>query len=252
MRIYYFSGTGNTGWCAKRLAALLGAEVVCLDAQWLRNPSLHPLQADSAVFMFPVYSWGIPPVVQNWLQNVPIPEGMPAWLVVTCGDDCGLTADMWTALMQHRGLRPMGQWSVQMPNTYVTMSGFDVDPKDVEEQKILNAETQLPHIAQAIQQGTDTANHTVRGSWAWVKSRIILPWFNRFATSPRKFHYTNACIGCKRCARQCPMDNITHDTERRPHWGNHCAFCLGCYHACPVHAVAYGRTTRHKGQKPIL
>ena len=56
-------------------------------------------------------------------------------MVATCGDDTGLTAREWTALMCEKGLTADAQFSVQMPNTYVLLPGFDVDSPTLEAEK---------------------------------------------------------------------------------------------------------------------
>ena len=260
--IICFSGTGNTGMCASLLAEQLDDRVVTLTAEMLTAPypfTVTVQPGERVIWMFPVYSWGIPPVVERFMRNAKLPDPMAAaghYMVCTCGDDIGLTHRQWRAVMKRRGYTARTAFSVQMPNTYVFMSGFDVDSPEVERRKLAGAPERVAHIARAIEDGLG-ADDVVTGSWPWVKSHIIRPWFVRHAMSPKPFHATDACTGCGTCARDCPMANITmaHDNQSqssRPHpqWGTNCAMCTACYHKCPHHAVAYGRTTRGKGQYP--
>ena len=101
-------------------------------------------------------------------------------------------------------------------------------------------------IAEAI--GSGGPDILIRGSWPWVKSYVIYPWFVRHAMLPRPFHHTGACTGCGGCARSCPLGNIAMQPGGTPHWGNRCAMCLRCYHSCPRNAVAYGKATAGKGR----
>ena len=285
--IFYFSGTGNTRQCAATLAALTGDVAVAMSRDMLLAPDSAAVSAcghtDRVVWMFPVYAWGIPPMVRRVMERVVIDgldEGAVHWMVCTCGDDVGLTAGEWRSVMHRRGWLTRSAFSVEMPNTYVFMKGFDVDSPGLTEHKLAAMPKRLARIAAAIAGDTPTAStatqsasgtaaqaagiadDVVKGRFAWLKSRVVRPWFHRHAMSPKPFHATDACTGCGTCARACPLGNITVDattdntpdttggnTVRRPRWGSQCTLCTACYHACPHHAVAYGRSTAAKGQK---
>lgn len=249
--IIYFSGTGNTRHCALELAKLLGDNVVELSGKVLTEPDSVTVNLDvnRVVWMFPTYSWGVPPVVLDFMRRATIDGGEQArhYMVTTCGDDIGRCAAMWRRVMSQRGYNAVASYSVTMPNTYVCMKGFDVDSRELERQKLDGAAARVAEIARRIS-GDVSGDMVTVGSWAWVKTAIIYPWFVRFDMSPRPFRATEACTGCGICRRNCPMDNISADDHRRPVWHDRCAMCLRCYHICPSHAVAYGKTTRGKGQ----
>ncbi|MDE6452804.1 MAG: EFR1 family ferrodoxin [Muribaculaceae bacterium] len=251
--IIVFSGCGNTAAVARELARHTGDTLLRLTPAMLRADAPAPaLAADGRhiVWAFPTYSWGVPPVVRRFIARAEI-EGadtLPHAMVTTCGDDTGLCASMWRADLRRRGWAAGRAFSVQMPNTYVTLKGFDVDPPHSAAAKLQAMPARVAEIARGLSQpGPDD---TVRGSFAWLKTRVVYPQFVRMGMSPKPFRATEACTGCGRCAARCPMANITMDSGRRPQWGSDCAFCLGCYHACPSHAVAYGGATRRKGRYP--
>lgn len=251
--IICFSGCGNTAAVAARLAALTADRTVRLDASVLRAdapaPGLDARGEERIVWAFPTYSWGVPPVVRRFMRRADIDgaERVPHFMLTTCGDDIGLCADMWRSDLRCRGWRPVRAFSVQMPNTYVTMKGFDVDTPSVAAAKLAAMPARVESIAASLAEGPDDV---VRGRLAWLKTRVVYPWFVRMDMSPRPFHALESCSGCGACRRACPMANISEDSRHRPVWGRDCAFCLACYHACPTHAVAYGRATRAKGRYP--
>lgn len=260
--IILFSGTGNTRHCAQLLAERLGGESVYeLNAEDLLHPDRFILPVEThtrrLIWMFPVYTWGIPPVIADLIAAMPNNAALrelPHFMVVSCGDDCGDTDGQWRQLMLHRGWRAAEAYSVQMPNTYVCLPGFDVDSVDITLQKLKAAPERIGRIAGAIQAfpaepspRTDVSKLFVRGGWAWIKSHLVYPAFRRWGLTTRPFKTTVSCTGCGLCARRCPMDNITI-TDRRPVWGKHCTQCLRCYHICPWHAILYGPASRRKGQ----
>lgn len=243
--ILWFSGTGNTLQVAQVLAGELDEPMVRMDVRE-RRPCV-PMQGRRVVWCFPTYSWGVPPVVVRFMKNVRIDGAgrVPHYMVTTCGDDMGYADRQWRRLVRSRQWQSAGAYSVVMPNVYVLMKGFEVDPGDVAADKLRQAPGRIHRIAEAIERGG--ADVLVRGSFPLIKSLLIYPWFRRFAMSPRHFRSTAGCTGCGSCARSCPLGNISM-AGGRPHWGSDCALCLRCYHQCPQRAVAYGSATDGKGQ----
>lgn len=251
--ILYFSGTGNTRRCAELLGKLTGDSVAEIACAALREPQTahYDISDGRLILMFPTYSWGIPPVVRAILERgrFDFPNGTEAWMVTTCGDDIGNAAAQWRKAMRRIGLSPRNAYSVQMPNTYVCMSGFDIDSPAVEQAKVDAMPARLHDIAARIT-SNDSPGHdnVVRGRFAWLKTAVIYPWFVRHNMQPCRFNVSDACISCGLCQRSCPMQNITADADGRPVWGDKCALCLRCYHICPHHAVGYSKATRDKGR----
>ncbi len=249
--IICYSGTGNSLEVAQHLARELGDSVLRIEGEMLTDPSAHTIDLAwqrRVVWCFPVYSWGVPPVVKEFISKITLTQGelLHHYMVATCGDDAGLTDRQWRRLITARCCLPISAYTVEMPNTYTLMKGFDVDPKELEQSKLSAMPGRVEHIARSILSGSE-ADEVTRGSWARVKSGVIYPWFVRHAMSPKPFHSTEACVGCGLCSRSCPMGNIAMQ-DSRPMWHDRCALCLRCYHICPQHAVAYGKATRNKGQ----
>lgn len=242
--IAVFSGTGNSLHVAGLLHDALGDRVVSIADADLPDAASE----ERVVWVFPVYSWGVPPVVCDYMRSrsAGVMGACDHYAVMTCGDDVGRADVMWRRLVRKCGGRPRGAWSVQMPNTYVLMKGFDVDSPEVEQSKLDRVESRVRDIADAIRSAPDTVD-VVAGSFARIKTSVIYSWFRRYAMSPRPFHALAGCTGCGTCARSCPLGNISM-RDRLPQWGPTCALCLRCYHVCPHHCVAYGKATDGKGQ----
>lgn len=249
--IFCFSGEGNSLFVAHHIKDAIGGELIVLSGDSLISPELkeHVVPpGEPVIWTFPVYSWGVPPVMVRFMTRCRIAcdTATRHHLVLTCGDDVGLAHRQWRKIMKRQGWTAASASSVIMPNTYTLMKGFDTDSPDVERAKLQAAPRRVSEIVNTIKSGEATDDVT-KGSWAWVKSLIVYPWFVRFCMSPKPFHPTSACVSCGKCAWECPLDNITM-TDGKPRWGQRCALCLRCYHTCPHHAVAYGTATRDKGR----
>lgn len=91
-----------------------------------------------SVFVFPVHSWGPAVLVPRFISRLILSgyKGQEVYFVCTCGDDCGYTDRIMRSILARRGIAVTGGFSVQMPNNYVLMPGFDVDSKMVETEKL--------------------------------------------------------------------------------------------------------------------
>lgn len=243
--IVCFSGTGNSMLVAGRLAEALGERVTRVDRAFYDRPRLDAA-AGRVVWVAPVYSWGVPPVMADIIGRAPMPADAGHYVVMTCGDDVGRADAMWRRCLSARGCRTAGVYSVIMPNNYTAMRGFDVDSAEVASAKLAAMPAAVDTVAALIAAG-DASTRVVRGRFARLKTSVIYPWFIRHEMSPRRFRVLEGCTGCGTCARACPMSNIVL-RDRRPVWGDVCAMCLACYHSCPAGAVAWGKATLGKGR----
>lgn len=255
--ILYFSGTGNSRYVARYLARRLNdlsydisRETSKIDFTLLLEGARQTLG-----FVYPVYSWGVPPVMERFIESIPEDvvekirhNRIPVWMVATCGDETGNAPEMFRNIMRRRGLGVKGLWSVIMPNTYVLLPGFDVDSDEVRRRKLADAPAIIESIAGKINGGVWEEN-VIYGSMPALKTRIVFPLFRRWGIFPGRWRAGDECVSCGKCASVCPVNNISLK-DGRPHWKNDCVSCLACYHECPVHAVQYGSATRSKGQYP--
>lgn len=224
---HIFSGMGNSAAVAARLELRL------------------PVNFADDVWVFPVYSWGVPPVVVKHLEGLDL-TGKRLHMVCTCGDDTGMLDRQWRELVESRGGQVGSIYSVQMPNTYVCFPFMDVDAPDVTAQKLQAATERVDYIAQRLTEGIIETD-IKRGAFPRLKSAIY-PGFCKYMMDGSKFAHTSSCTGCGKCISLCPKGNISRGEDGLPQWGTDCAFCLRCYHVCPAHAVRHGSQTRRKGQ----
>lgn len=248
--IYYFSGTGNSRYVAETLSNLLGLVKKFIPAT---EPGKEIETNEDIGFVFPVYSWGVPPLVLEFIEKLPDSlwetlevGGYRLWCVMSCGDEVAMAPEMLQKSLKKRGVKADGIWSIIMPNNYVLLPGFNVDSKEIEKKKLDATPPRLLEIAEAIRNGVQGFD-IVRGSIPRIKTRLVYPLFKRWGINTGKWHYTASCVGCGKCVTACPLHNVEMK-ERHPQWGDSCCSCLACYHVCPYHAVEYGKETIKKGQ----
>ena len=259
--IYYFSGTGNSLRVARHLAEVLDERLSSMT-----NP--NPTDGEAIGLVFPVYAWGIPNVVEKFVGSFfkageSCGEGTFLYAVMTCGDDVGYADHVLDAALRRACGRSLdAAFSVQMPNTYVCLPGFDVDSPELVEAKLAREGNRVREVAELVRERR-SERHLVRGGSPWAKTYVLRPLFRRFLLTDKYFHAdTSRCTSCGKCQKICPVGNILliegdqkqtlseKGSEPRgvPLWQSHCVGCLACYHACPHHAINFGCMTQKKGQ----
>ncbi len=247
--IVCFSGTGNSLAVAKELQRCLGDSLMVLSRECLTSKTALSLAPDAGrvVWVAPVYCWGLPKPVVEVMRKADVSAGAEHYLVCTCGDDVGLAHRRWRKLMARRGWKAASAYSVQMPNTYVFMPGFDVDSPSLAVRKLAAMPERVGHVASRIARGAQGEDDVVTGGIPWIKTYVVYPLFMSMYTTPRFFSVSDACVGCSKCAADCPM-GVIKMSGGRPGWSGDCAMCSRCYHRCPAHAIDYAGMAKHKGQ----
>lgn len=250
--IICFSGSGNSRRVADLLQDLLGDELVRLSPGEFLDPQKVKIKVYDrrVIWVFPTHGWGVPKGAERVMRrsNIYSKNDVTHYMVTTCGDDIGMADKEWRRIMSSRGWKTASAFSVQMPNNYVCLPGFDVDSPELAGEKLEKMPSRVEHIAAVIEERPqEQITDVVRGAWPRVKSYVLKPLFKKFLTSSKWFKATEACAGCGRCAHNCPFNTISMDGFR-PKWHGYCTMCLKCYHCCPNHAVDYMGLTKKKGQ----
>lgn len=246
--IFYFSGTGNSLYVAKKISETQGERLVSVACEFDRKDTVFEYEfreKELLGFVFPVYAWGPPGIVIDFISKLRISGGKPyVFSVCTCGDDEGYATRLLQKALTKAGLPVDSAFTVIMPNNYII--GFDVDSKDVESEKLRKAEEKLQIINSVISNRQKGVFDLIPGRLPGLKTAIVNPLFNRFARNTKSFYATEECTGCGICEKVCPMHTIT--VKDKPVWGKACTQCLACIHRCPVHAIQYGKATVRKGR----
>lgn len=249
--IFWFSGTGNSKWVAEQIAKATGDRLVEIGAAITGCSFSYTLSEGEKIgFVFPVHSWGPAPIVVAFIKQLAFnkmrSETCFVYAVAVCGDDIGMTMNLLEKALPD-GLKLKAGFSVQMPNNYILLPGFDTDPKSLELQKLAQARSRVAEISEAITERRGRMD-VVTGSLPWLKTRAVYPLFKRFAMSDAPFKADTAkCNSCGKCVRKCPVGNITLENGT-PHWGGKCQMCLACIHHCTSRAIEYGSISRKKGR----
>ena len=250
--IFYFTGTGNSYWAAQQLGEAFDEPLISISDELKKGGKEYSYTIgddERILFVYPVHSWGPAVLVLQFISHLVLHnyKEQAIYSVCTCGDDCGYTDKIIAEALLQRNLCLSDSFSVQMPNNYILMPGFNVDASEIEQDKLKRSYVRMAEIITAIKEEHESSLYH-QGSVPFLKSRLVYPLFSRFALGTNSFYATEACISCGICEKVCPTSTITWLEGGKPTWGNSCVQCVACIHRCPVRAIEYGKVTLKKGR----
>lgn len=248
--IFYFSGTGNSLYAAKTIAEYNGQELISIAAEINSRKEAfeYTLKENEIIgFVYPIYAWAPPKMVLDFIARLKLNNlrSNYTFTIATCGDNIGNAVNLLNKALKKAGLTLNSGFSIRMPNNYVVLG--NVDKKEVEKQKLQEAQKQLEGINGVIEHKQEGVYQVVKGPIPAVFTSVINPAFNKHALTAKRFYATEKCTGCGICERVCNCRNIVIK-DKRPQWSDICSQCLACIHYCPTKAVQYGKGTEKKGR----
>ena len=240
--ILYFSGTGNSGYAARRIADGLGEPLLCLNDRIKAGDTAPVETGERLVIVTPTYAWRIPRIVEDWLLHTELTGAKRAWFVMTCGSEIG-DADRYNRrLCQAKGLACMGTAQIVMPENYIAM--FNAPQTEEARQIVARAEPDIDNVIAAVRENRAFPPPR-RKFYDRFMSGPVNPIFYSCFVKANAFTVGNACTGCGQCVRRCPLNNIALQTGK-PVWGQDCTHCMACICYCPAEAIEYGKKSLGK------
>lgn len=253
--LYYFSGTGNSLVIARDLAAALGNTTLTAIPRALQEPGAGVpadavvtagavVTADAVGIVFPVYAWGPPRIVTDFINsrkwnNVPY-----LFAVCTCGGFPGGTLTLVERALRAHGGNLSAGFSIVMPGNYTPMYGAIAEAK---QQKLFErARLRVAKIAELIKarrhQPVEKNFFLVNWLMTGFLHKFGMP---HFKEADVKFLATDACTQCGLCVKVCPRGNIGLK-DGQPQWHGNCEQCMACLQWCPAQAIEFGQTTKNR------
>jgi ferredoxin/flavodoxin len=248
IKLYYFSGTGNTAWVVRRLKAALtahGDRVTATSCETLASDAVPPVTGDLLGLAFPTASSYAPPVFRALIAGLPEVRALPLFAITTAGYVSGDTA--WYAVqpLQARGYEPFLLANVLMPNNFYLppMDILPVTPPSRVPRRLESAQRKIERLAALIH----TQTRHVEGSGLFgrllgIQQRWSMDTFEKRLFKP--FFADKTCIQCGWCVQHCPVDNVIMD-EEGVRFDDQCILCMRCYSFCPEHAIQATNKTRN-------
>jgi ferredoxin len=238
--VYWFSGTGNSLAIARDLAAALGETELVPLAQ-VSGGSI-PV-AEKTGFVFPVYAFGLPGIVREFLRKLPVNPGAYYFSVANCAGMAGAPHRQIHRLLQAKGARLAAGWTLFMPTNYPVLT--DAWPEDKQQRSFDQMKERLPEIAGAIRQGQTGPFEDSTAPFRWLAPLVNAFVVRQFHAADKNFIVEDTCRQCGLCAKVCQVADIKL-VDKRPTWLRHCEQCMACLQWCPAQAIQYGKATKSR------
>ncbi|MBQ7784552.1 MAG: EFR1 family ferrodoxin [Clostridia bacterium] len=242
--VLYFSATGNTAYIAKEIARRLDDS--CLNLlDRIRSGEHSELHSDKPfIICAPVYVCEMPRFLSSYLKKQAFSGSRDVYFVFTSGGYCGISGVLAKSMFKKKNMNYMGHAEFRMPRNYVASDAYPMLSEEQIRDRLTNAYILLDPVTANIREGKAlTARHVY-----WFETVITLPFnpvWSRFRYKTKDFFTTEKCISCGKCARLCPLNNISL-AEGKPVWGSQCSHCMACIGNCPTEAIEYGNITQSK------
>ncbi|MCL2270455.1 MAG: EFR1 family ferrodoxin [Treponema sp.] len=238
IKIYYFSGTGNSLWSAKKIAQGIGnshseaaCEIINIGVEAQKSEII--IEADAVVMVFPSYAYGLPLIVRRFVKNAIFRTPYLA-AFVTYGSSPRGTLGILRRILKQKGI---GKWyfgGIPAVENYLALFG----PPNAEtlKSRILMQEKATEEAARAVTERRENSvsmffPYSALVSWLFYRGLKI---FYRY------YRVSDNCNGCGICAKICPVSAIAMKNGR-PVFSSLCEHCQGCVDICPLRAIQFGR-----------
>ena len=236
--IYYYTGTGNSLWTSRLLAAELGDATLYPMSLMKKGDAL--LEAEAVGLVFPVHMWGVPSLVLNFLEKI---EKDPKKYYFAVAVNAGQVSRTLIQLQNHMAslsLRLSMGIDIVLPSNYIPWGG--PGPAEKLAKLYLAAREKIKEVAPSIA-GKQTAPMEKGPLWQRIVFTAVYKMtYGMIPKMDGSFWVDEKCNGCGICEKVCPVGNIVMTAEK-PTWLHRCEQCLACIQWCPKEAIQYGKKT---------
>jgi ferredoxin len=232
-RIYYFSGTGNTLWSAKKIAEIISGEYELVNIGIEAQKNEITLEADAVVLLFPAYAYGMPLIVRSFVQRAVFKTPYVA-AFVTYGTSPGGTMTPLSRILKKKRVGTVFFGRIPAVENYIAI--FGPQSEMTIQRRLAMQSKATEEAAHCITERRTSKVNSFRPFSAFISFlfSIAIMIFNKH------YHISAECDGCGICEKICPVSAITLK-DKHPVFLAKCEHCQACLNWCPKKAIHFGR-----------
>ena len=234
VKIFCFSGTGNSLLLGRRLAAQI-KEAELLPAVSLFGGELKKVEADAVGFVFPVYCLDMPDFIKGIIEKSDFSSVGYFFAAVTCGGTPGNTLSSLDSELKTKGKELNCGFEVEMGDNSIVYATSQEKLK----QRMELMEGISSEIATMVnKRETNIQVYEFKSDFASMKNLLNTALSTDYKIN-EKSTKKEKCSLCGLCSEVCPVKNIKI-VNGNVEWGENCLRCFACLNWCPQSAIRFG------------
>lgn len=262
--IYYFTGTGNSLFIAKKLANLTGSS--CKSIPRVMPQIRNEVFGSHIIIVFPSYLamiYGIPIVVKTFIESIPNLSSRRITAICSCGGyeivNAVPSVKVLEKIIRVQGGELFNYYTLRLPMNNLDYDHIPIPIETDSEILIELAEKKIVYIADRLHSRSGYITKRVINNIVQILMKPLFLLLKRasfrsmieiakepensqksfeeiFRLTDRSITVDEKCNSCGICVKVCPVSNIKLEDER-PVWMNNCEMCFACHEWCPQKAV---------------
>ena len=273
IKIYYFSGTGNSFAVARDIANKMEADLISIPK--VMNMESIQIDAESIGIIFPSYLaplFGVPLIVERFIERITNIEFLNIFAVCTCGGYECVNAlpslNKLRKIIKSRGGKLSAEYSIRLPMNNLDYDHIPIPINRNQDDIIKKSKTKIDDICDGIMTNKGTKYKTYKiifnsfmtPAYSLMRQTVTnalikyakepidtkLKYFELVPLTDRSIFVDEKCDGCGTCAKVCPVKNIKI-VNKKPEFQHRCEMCFSCDEWCPSNSIHHWG--RPKGTK---
>jgi ferredoxin len=219
------------------------------DADKIANCEIIPMgsnkgvvinkEYDSIGFIYPIYYWGIPKNVKDFVSDMIIKnnENTYFYAIATYGGFAGNGLKLLNKILLEKNIKLQYGKTLRIFSNYIisfTMPGRFI--------KLLEkSDRRLIPIIESIKNKKMNSIGKINKKFNQFYEKSI----DTFKYEDKNYTVDGNCIGCGICKEVCPVNNI-EIIANKPEFKHTCEQCMACIQYCPQKAINYKDKTQGK------
>ncbi|MBP3325052.1 MAG: 4Fe-4S dicluster domain-containing protein [Coprococcus sp.] len=232
----YFSGTGNSRYAVELFCSEYDkdAKVFSIEND---NVTRAVKEDDLLVFAYPVQYSTVPKILRDFINdNNELWKKKRIFIIATMGLFSGDGAGLLGRILQRKGAEILGGLHLKMPDSIGDEKALK-RPLEKNRELVKKSEDKIKKTVQLLKSGKPPQEGI------GILYRMAGFFGQRLYFGHKTKNYSDKlqvdkdkCIGCGKCEKLCPMNNIKI-IDKKVVQNNRCTMCYRCINNCPKQAL---------------